>query len=89
MLLFERVSVTAIASSFRLDKVLAGVPVDRVGMDTVIGIFFSPSAHHLSQPMHILSSSVILDCQYDKSSAVYSSTMNFLLLGFRYGHYGY
>jgi hypothetical protein len=31
---------------------LAGVLVDLLGMDTTIGILNSPSAYHLSRPMH-------------------------------------
>ena len=50
--LLSRGSATAIASSFRLDRLLAAVLVDLLGMDTAIGILNSPSAYHLSQPMH-------------------------------------
>jgi len=52
MSLLSRGSATAIASSFRLDRLLAGVLVDLLGMDTAIGILKSPSAYHLSRPMH-------------------------------------
>ena len=45
-------SATATASSFRLERLLAGVLVDLLGMDTAIGILNSPSAYHLSRPMH-------------------------------------
>lgn len=41
------------ASSFRLDRLLADVLVDLFGMDIVIGILTSPSAYHLSRPMHL------------------------------------
>ena len=50
--LLTRGSATAIASNFRLDKLLADVLVDLLGMDTAIGILTSPSAYHLSRPMH-------------------------------------
>jgi hypothetical protein len=50
--LLTRGSATAIASNFRLDRLLAGVLVDLLGMDTTIGILNSPSAYHLSRPMH-------------------------------------
>ena len=40
------------ASSFRLDRLLADVLVDLLGMDTAIGILNSLSAYHLSRPMH-------------------------------------
>ena len=50
--LLSRGSATAIASSFRLERLLAGVLVDLLGMDTAIGILNSPSAYHLSRPMH-------------------------------------
>jgi len=52
MSLLSRGSATAIESSFRLDRLLAGVLVDLLGMDTEIGILNSPSAYHLSWPMH-------------------------------------
>ena len=42
----------AMASSFRLDRLLADVLVDLLGMDTAIGILNSLSAYHLSRPMH-------------------------------------
>ena len=52
MSLLRRGSATAIASSFLLERLLAGVLVDLLGIDTTTGILDSPSAYHLSQPMH-------------------------------------
>ena len=49
--LLSRGSATAMASSFRLDRLLADVLVDLLGMDTAIGILNSLSAYHLSRPM--------------------------------------
>ena len=50
--LLSRGSAIAMASSFRLDRLLADVLVDLLGMDTAIGILNSLSAYHLSRPMH-------------------------------------
>lgn len=75
----------AMSSSLRLDKSLASVLSDRFGIEMMIGTVLSPSVQCVTRPMQFLSIYISLDCPYDKSSALYSVLMNFLLQGMRFG----